>query len=48
MSNQVQAFQIRAYPTGDHPLYHEFQIAQIVIYVGEDDKSKSLDIAKKN
>ena len=47
MSNQVQAFQIRAYPAYDHLLYHEFQTAQIVIYVGEDDKSKSVAIAKQ-
>ncbi len=47
MSQQVQEFQIRAYPAQDHILYHEFQTANIVIYVGEDDKAKSLNIAKE-
>ena len=46
MSNQVQAFLIRAYPSPDHVLYHEFQTANVVIYVGEDDKNKSLILAK--
>lgn len=47
MSNQVQAFLIRAYPAPDHVLYHEFQTAKIVIYVGEDDRNKSLVLAKE-
>ncbi|MBU1299993.1 MAG: hypothetical protein KKB77_12745, partial [Bacteroidetes bacterium] len=47
MSNYVQQFIIKAYPAPDNILYHEWQTAQIVIYVGEDERDKSLEIAKE-
>ncbi len=47
MSNQAQVFIIRAYPAPNHPLYHEFQTAQLIICVGEDDKMKAMDLAKE-
>jgi hypothetical protein len=47
MSNQAQVFLIRAYPAPNHPLYHEFQTAQLIICVGEDDQMKAIDLAKE-
>jgi len=47
MSNQVQRFHIKAHPSAENILYHEWQTAQIIIFVGEDNRSKSIEIAKR-
>ncbi len=47
MTNYVQRFIIKAHPSPDNILYYEWQTAHIVIFVGEDNRQKSLEIAKQ-
>jgi hypothetical protein len=47
MSRYVQRFCVYAYPAKDHPIYYEWQTAQLVILVGEDSKNLSLEKAKR-
>lgn len=47
MSQFVQRFNLKAYPNKDHFLYHEWQTANIVIFVGEDNRNKALMLAKQ-
>jgi len=47
MSKNVQRFLVSAYPAKSHPIYYEWQTAQLVIFMGEDNRNLSIKKAKR-
>ncbi|MEK6634884.1 MAG: hypothetical protein AABY38_00875 [Planctomycetota bacterium] len=47
MSKKVQRFLVRVCPAPDHPEYYPWQTAQLCLFVGDDDRSKSFKTACK-
>ena len=45
MSNFVQRILLKAHPTEFHSKYYSWVIADLCIFVGEDDKYKAIDMA---
>ena len=48
MSSHVQRFVVKAYPTDQHPRYYRWQTATVCVFVGEDDRTVALEIAKRS
>jgi len=47
MNQRVQRFIVRAHPAEEHPGYYRWQTATLCVFVGEDDKRKAFEKAKK-
>ncbi|MEI6197713.1 MAG: hypothetical protein WCS42_25650 [Verrucomicrobiota bacterium] len=47
MSSRVQRFIVRAHPTDNHPKYYRWQTATLCVFVGDDDKQRAFQAAKK-
>lgn len=47
MSSRVQRFVVRAHPTDNHPKYYRWQTATLCVFVGDDDKQRALETAKR-
>ncbi|MGV3772104.1 MAG: hypothetical protein ACO1QB_04325 [Verrucomicrobiales bacterium] len=46
MSEKVQRFVVKAFPKEDHPKYYPWQTATLCVFIGEDRREKSVELAK--